>query len=89
MSKIEIDPVYGWGWRTDSNNESIDVPPKFYLNILNNSESSVFGIIETPHIYAGMNAELSLRAEAQNIKFWNVCLTRDKVRITGYAKSSH
>jgi hypothetical protein len=62
---INVLPVYGWGWR--SNTESVDVPSAFKMNVLNNEheiiENTLLGYIVHPieHVYYNYKAELSKR----------------------------
>lgn len=88
MTSMAFKPIYGWGWFQGPVTKSLEVPPLFKVSVERSQEDQVIGIIEAPHIFAGMEVRLGLRSIMEGQKHWNVYLLKaEHGPITGFAES--
>lgn len=89
MTSLTFKPIYGWGWFQGPGTKSLEVPPIFKVAVEHAKESEVIGVVEAPHIYAGMEVRLGLRSVMEGRKLWNVYLLQaEHGAITGFAEST-
>jgi len=87
VHKLNLKPVYGWGWFL-TEGPSIDVPSEFVLCTIEEDESTISGTIEAPHQYENKTVVLTVRSEHEGITHYNVLVydSSNQVELTGFAE---